>query len=248
MDKGIGDKVFLKLKEDIDALCTDNALDEAKAALALVKAAFAKLSKSDSNDQFLVLEMYYRELLWLEHNKPIAHNFELMAYYSRELEYTRHFFTRHPAQYQEYKTEALEMEDEVTSFKSDKAFSVQFTAYEKLQHYLVKRLSELEQVLSLAAKTRGGLKLQWTGEICNLVELAYGLYETGQINCGQVALTDIFRCLGDFFQMDLHRGYRHYTDIKGRKRLSQTRFLDQMRNAVLNRIEQENAYVPPVKK
>lgn len=85
-----------------------------------------------------------------------------------------------------------------------------------------------------------GRKLRWTGDSCNLIELAYGLFDFRQINDGEVDLSDVM----EVFQINLSRNFRRFTEIKRRKSISKTRFLDQMKAAVEKRIEDGDAYVP----
>jgi hypothetical protein len=73
-----------------------------------------------------------------------------------------------------------------------------FMAFERLEKWLQNEISELNGGGAVAAGIRS-LKmpiapagaLKWTGESINLVEIAYGIWLTGQVNNGQVSITEI---------------------------------------------------------
>ena len=211
--------------------------------------------------RFETLNFYFKEIIWIESNIPIGDTFELTAYYRREMEFIRHFLIRHAAQYHCFKWESMELDDshlpddcrEIAPHLllsgqdnftvTDSGLSARFITYEKLQKYLLDRLTSLEEVEMASFRTRKGIKLKWTGEACNLVELAYGIYETKQINYGQVTISDIVQCLEQTFQVNLRGGYRAFVDIRRRKRISYTHYLEQMQDAVRQRIDDADAYV-----
>jgi hypothetical protein len=95
--------------------------------------------------------------------------------------------------------------------------------------------------------SKKGRETQWTGDSCNLVELVYGVYEMRQVNNGEVDLSDLMDVFEQVFQVNLSRYFRRFTEIKRRKTISKTRFLDQMRDAVNKRIDDGDALARPVK-
>jgi hypothetical protein len=135
--------------------------------------------------------------------------------------------------------------DPVFSTSCDYVFS-KFIAYERLQ-------AELLDLVALAESEGGngqllskkGRQTKWTGDSCNLIELVYGIYETKQVNEGAVDLSDLMDVFEQCFQVNLSRYFRRFTEIKRRKSMSKTRFLDEMRAAVNKRIDDGDAFVPP---
>ena len=211
--------------------------------------------------RFRALEFYYYELMWLICNRPIGDRFEWMGYYRQELEAIRHFLNRHAAYYQLYKVKSMGLEDvlsdaaclgrwigtescAVMPIKERTELFARFIAYNKLQHYLLEQISLLWEIERAHPQGLRSKQLRWTGDICNLVELVYGLYETKQINNGEVSLTEVANCMEQLFQINLSRAYRAFINIRRRKVVSQTRFMEQMRSAILHRIDQYDAYIP----
>ncbi|HZY35953.1 MAG TPA: RteC domain-containing protein [Mucilaginibacter sp.] len=92
-----------------------------------------------------------------------------------------------------------------------------------------------------------GVDMRWTGEACNLVELIYGIYDTQQINHGKVELQDIVTWVEQGLKVNLSRFYRRFTEIKERKMISPTNYLDQMRDAILRRIDDDLKLKPKKK-
>src|SRR5690606_22728483 len=138
-------------------------------------------------------------------------------YWRCELAFIARFFTAHPFHYQYYRLGATELDglyftrgaelpdvlvpevpdvDGATGTKMGYLFA-KFMAYERLR-------SELVEVLHAPESTGGrrggrGKELRWTGESANLIELAYGLHGTKQINGGAVDIGDIVGWLEESF-------------------------------------------------
>ncbi len=89
-----------------------------------------------------------------------------------------------------------------------------------------------------------GVDMRWTGDACNLVEVIYGIFDTQQINHGKVELQDIVTWVEQGLKVNLSRFYRRFTEIKERKMISPTNYLDQMRDAILRRIDDDLALKP----
>lgn len=81
--------------------------------------------------------------------------------------------------------------------------------------------------------------LQWTGNAIDLVELIYGIYEMGCINNGEMPLKQLAPLLYRIFGVEAKDCYRFYTDIKRRKTISHTHFLEQMQKRLNERIRRD---------
>lgn len=81
--------------------------------------------------------------------------------------------------------------------------------------------------------------LQWTGNAIDLVELIYGIYEMGCINNGEMPLKQLAPLLYRIFGVEAKDCYRFYTDIKRRKTISHTHFLEQMQEKLNERIRRD---------
>ncbi|MGK6353177.1 RteC domain-containing protein [Parapedobacter sp. DT-150] len=199
----------------------------------------------------------------MESNQPIGNDGKLREYWERELAFISRFFAMQPFHYQYYRLGATELDhlyftvgaevpdvlipevpdvDGRTGTRMGYLFA-KFMAYERLQAQLLELLRAPDTGPAGVA-TRAGREMKWTGETGNLIELAYGIYETRQINDGGVDIGDIIAWLEGSFRVSLHRYYRRFSEIKRRKTISKTRFLDEMRDAVTRRIDEGDAYRP----
>ena len=121
-----------------------------------------------------------------------------------------------------------------------------FRAGEMMQDFLINRIRLLYKAPDnvLLAELLTGTKRRWTGEKINLIELAYGIFYTGQMNDGKAEINDIVSWLEESLQVDLGRAYRKFVDIRRRKTLSYTKYLDEMRNAIHLKIDENDRYKP----
>lgn len=189
----------------------------------------------------------------------------------QELNYLQRFFDQHDYEYQYYRLNATELDehfftrqknssillvhkhipvDPLFSTSHDYLFS-KIKAFKLLQDYLCSALQNLDSRTPLLLADPGqnpkpGLK--WTGDKVNLVEVIYGLFYTGQLNDGNADIADIIRWMEHNLDIDLGKAYRKFLDIRRRKTVSHTRFLDQMREGIVKRIEEDNTWKPELKK
>lgn len=213
---------------------------------------------------------FYAQLIFaserysFEVGKPVIKGKPIDQYYLKQLDYISRFFRQHEFMYQYYKMGAVELDgmyfvrgeepaglvgadlpalDSSFSTLGEYLFS-KFIALERLQDLVLEEM----QVPSLAGtgvvKSKKGRELKWTGDSCNLIELVYGVFDCKQVNGGDVDLSDLMDVFEVCFQVNLSRYFRRFTEIKRRKSISKTKFLDQMREAVNKRIDEGNAYVP----
>jgi len=209
---------------------------------------------------FYALQIFAVELGAIEDQLPVA-DLALRAVYIREqLVFIERFFRQQAFLYQYYKMDATELDklyfvrgvapldmlalelpgnDPVFSTTCDYVFA-KFMAYEKLRNHLLDLLSVKEGGGESFVSKKGKV-LKWTGDTCNLIEVAYGIYDTLQINEGDVDLTDIIDWLESTLNVNLSRFYRRFMEIKRRKVMSKTKYLDEMRTAVNKRIDDTDA-------
>ena len=211
---------------------------------------------------FVAAQIYLTEYATIYLGKPSLSNDLLHAYYEEELKRIQVFINRFGFLYQCYKLEASDL-DSVLFLRgagptgmllpgtpdADPAFSTngdylwaKFRAYERLQEYLLGALNAPEGSEPFRFIKRKGKPLKWTGDKSNLIEVAYGLFETGQLNDGKATITDVVEWLEDTLEINLSRYYRRFTEIKMRKSISPTKYLEEMRDAVLKRIEEGDAW------
>ena len=214
--------------------------------------------------KFYAWQIYYLELLNIHNRKPIGGSEQIKEYYREEMNYIIRFYQHNQFYYQYYKLEATELDtyyfvrgnetrtllipesppsDPLFSTMLDYLFS-KFIAYDKLQDYLSSQLYEPYLQTGPLWKSKKGRQLQWTGDKLNLVEIAYGIFITAQINEGDVDLSDIMDWLEQSLQVNLNRYSRRFSEIKMRKSVSKTRYLDELREALLKYINEGDAFRP----
>lgn len=135
------------------------------------------------------------------------------------------------------------------STNNDFMFS-KFRAYEMLRDFIIRRLRLLYRNPDntfinelLANKNRW-----WSGDKVELIEIAYGIYYTQRINGGKAEIGDVVQWLEDSLNIDLAQAYRMFLDIRRRKTVSYTKYLDEMREAIHRHIEESVKHRPEKKK
>jgi hypothetical protein len=194
----------------------------------------------------------------IELNKPIGSVESEVKYYKREIETMQSFFRKNAFHYQYYKTEATGF-DELFFLRSSGPLPVpssefqlddhphttpmsylfaKFIAYEHIQNQLREKIFELNnpecRKFKHADDRAAGLR--WTGDLVNMVELIYGLFLTGQLNDGNASLSEIVRWVESNLDIRIGVIQKRFAEIESRKRISPTKFLDQMQEFVLRKI------------
>lgn len=210
---------------------------------------------------FVAEQLYLTEYTVIVLGRPMSGSGLVEAYYIDELKRIQTFINRFGFLYQCYKMEAKDL-DSVLFLRgagpsgmllpetpdADPQFSTngdflwaKFIAYERLQAWLEEQLKHMRGCGEAPAPPplvpASGLK--WTGETINLVELAYGIWLTGQVNNGQVSITEIVEFLEFSFRVRIGKPHRRWQGIANRKRLGYTRFLDECKGAIERRVEEE---------
>jgi hypothetical protein len=96
------------------------------------------------------------------------------------------------------------------------------------------------QQCPLCKSEKNSPALQWTGDIVEWVELLYGLYLTKKINHGNITLKKLFREMGEIFDFDVKEFAVYFMNIKGRTDANRTKFTDEMKNALLERMSESD--------
>jgi hypothetical protein len=209
--------------------------------------------------QFIALQIYEANRYHLSLQCPAGTPVMVKAFYEEELLQVFRFFRLHAFSYQYYRCNANELDhlyfvrgaepqifpllaeiDPYPGFSTamDYPFA-KFIAYEQLQVYLLEQLTGLYGAeKQQESETKQTPTLRWTGESINLVEIAYGLWLTGQLNEGNATITDIIHGLEEMFRVKIGVAYRRWTEISGRTH-STTKFLDRMRDAVQQRVDDD---------
>lgn len=118
------------------------------------------------------------------------------------------------------------------------------TFVRKIQKYLttnnIPQVPPLTSIPETPKKEKASVPaLRWTGNAIDLVEMIYGIHEMGCINGGEIPLKQLAPILYSFFGVETKDCYRFYTDIKRRKTISHTHFLEQMQARLNERIRRD---------
>ena len=78
-------------------------------------------------------------------------------------------------------------------------------------------------------------QLKWTGNMVDFVELLYALHAVGYINGGQATLAELFREMGESFDIDVKDYSSYFRNIKNRA--ERTKFLDELRRVLTEKMD-----------
>ncbi|WP_293297354.1 RteC domain-containing protein [Pedobacter sp. UBA4863] len=220
------------------------------------------------NPRFFQWQIYYLELYTINCHKPIHNLKKLVRYLSSQIDYFDRLFLLNDFQHQYYRRSATEM-DELYFLRAEPKPSLlaipevdpnvntttsylfaKFMAYERLKTEIAQELNKIEHSsvasypIPFDKKGKRTEGFRWTGEIVNLIEIAHGIYLNRQVNEGDMGINDFFECLGNFFGVNLGVPKRGFEDLRARKRLSKTHFIDRMREAILKKIDEDDAHNP----
>lgn len=214
--------------------------------------------------KFLSPLIQERAVYQLVINQPKGTKYTLLAYYKAEMEQIAHFFKVNRFQYDYYRRDMVELDHlyfvrgvapssshycNISAFDPDFSTGMdflfaEFQAYEAVQDIILERIAQLmdPNTGSLEKKQRTDVRygLKWTGESINLVELAYGLWLTGQLNHGNASVSEIIRWLEGSLDIHIGRAYRRWTEISRRERVHATKYVDRMREAIITRLQNED--------
>jgi len=216
--------------------------------------------------RFTAEHFYAMEIFSIETARPMNDASLLKAFYEQELKYIQRFLYANKFLYAYYQFNLNDLDQSlfVRGAKPvdipvpdviglDPLFTTccdtlwgKFMAFERLEVWLRTELKELngdgsqrskDDQPSAPAGGPGGMR--WTGETINLVEIAYGIWLTGQLNNGQVSITEITEFLEVVFRVRVGKPHRRWQSLTRRKRLAAFRFVDEVKAALEKRLEEE---------
>lgn len=211
--------------------------------------------------------VFEQELYNVVVNTPLGLPEQVRGHYLGELDFIQRYFSQNAAVVDYYRRKGTDMDGvyfvpgakpngayvpDIPHIDPDLNTYMDYTfakikAYDLLRDYLV---SALDSGTAGAAGPLSRVRhkeasLYWTGDSVNLIELAYGIYATNQINGGDTTLADIVHWLESSLHVNLSRYYRRFEEIRRRKKMSKTRFIDEMRESINLRLDEGNTYTPP---
>ncbi|BAU51944.1 RteC domain-containing protein [Mucilaginibacter gotjawali] len=199
----------------------------------------------------------------LQVNKPIGTNEVQLKYFEDELKALQSFFRMNSFHYQYYRTGVNDL-DRIYFLRNAAPLSMpladvnesdwsvstpvsllfaKFIAYEHIQYFILEQITPLKYP-ELSLKAKNGVQvaeMKWTGDSINIVELAYGIWLTGQLNNGNASLNQIVRWLEAHLHVSIGVIQRRFIEIERRKRLSPTKYIDQMKEKIKQKIDSGNS-------
>ena len=213
---------------------------------------------------FYSFQIYAHEHYQLESRFPYRDGLSQIDYLKDELAYVERYFSLYSLQYQYFKFGASDL-DELYFLRSSKGESLlvpqmpdldpefstpcdylfaRFMAMEMVKDWILEKLDILTTRPGVAISSLSNIKtddLKWTGDSVNLAELAYGLWLSKQLNNGTAGIAQIFRWLEEKLNVQIGMPSKRFASIRSRKRLSRTKFLDEMKEAVLHKIDVDDS-------
>jgi hypothetical protein len=212
--------------------------------------------------KFTCLLIYHSRRALIELKRPVGSLKDTRRYFENELLLIRIFYEHHLQLYQYMLSgstyldprlfargnQDLPYDFSTTAIDTDTRFTTHYDyvvgrlqANERLRLYLLAALRDLENGHLPKEDGDARTELVWTGSKVHLIELAYALHESGQINGGTTGVSDIAAHLENLFHLKLGNVYRTFQEMRQRKKDSRTKFLDLMREKLEIRMDDLDA-------
>lgn len=216
--------------------------------------------------KFLCELLYFREVFYIEVNRPVGNRDMISDYYRQFSERIRIFFERNQLLYAYYRSgktndDALfftrdsghplllqeDTPDLDTRFCTVNSFKLgKIRAYEQLNTYLQGAVGRLENptIGNSDGQTEDERPdVTWTDAKVTLIELGYAIFSKGSVNNGNADIRLIMAALEYAFNINLGNYYTVFNqNICIRKRSSRTLYLDQLREFLERRMDEADEY------
>lgn len=208
---------------------------------------------------FIISKLIFeKEVLRIETNKPLGKTL-MRKYFEEELKKISAYPQKDIKFYQYYRSDTKEcdsiyytraskkdiFETECFLVSSDPRLSTcydykvaKIKAFEELVNYLESQIIALKNKGQIQDESQK-LKLNWTGNKIDLIELVYALHQRKVFNGGNTDIKEISTYIGKMFNIEIEENiYRSYLDLKTRKS-GHTKFLDSLSESLNQKIECE---------
>ncbi|CAH0280268.1 hypothetical protein SRABI27_03754 [Pedobacter sp. Bi27] len=210
---------------------------------------------------FCCQQIFVVERFIMERNMPQRDAEAQRLYFLAEVAYVERFFLSQPLAYEYFSLGLTELDgryflrngdgggllfpegvglDPDFSSPADYLFS-RFRAYGMLKEWVLEKLDCLTRnpnVAYVMGMETGELK--WTGDSVNLAELGYAMALSGQLNHGQAGIAQVFRWLEEKLSVNIGVPARRLASIRSRKRLSRTKFLDELKEVLEHKMDEDD--------
>lgn len=224
-------------------------------------------SKSEEIEFFKVIKpqlasklIFYNEIYNIEISKPYGSDKTIQKHYNKELRKLKIFFDENLEFYKYYRTgitcldkkyflrrkHDIRMTLDSSYFQSDYDFTTshdfkvaKIIANDNIQIYLENNIKKYQNGNQDSQNTEVNHKgLRWTGSKVALVELMYALNAQGVLNNGNLSLNEIAKNIESAFNLDIGQFNRIYLEIRSRKTMEKTNFLNSLKDNLVKRMDE----------
>ncbi|MBL4674811.1 MAG: RteC domain-containing protein [Mucilaginibacter sp.] len=209
---------------------------------------------------FMAERIYAMEIFHIESSRPLNDLTDLNAFYIQELKHAQRYLEQQRFLYAYFQADMKELDnllfirgarpadiplpdvidlDPGFGTSGDKLFA-KFRAFERLQKYLHVKLKPVLETPGPSLKLIG----KWPGEQTDLVELGYALYAWLRVRNVKVTAVQVTGWLEESLGLKVGRPHQRLSEIKMRKLLSRTRFLDELREVLNTYMQEGDAWEP----
>jgi hypothetical protein len=204
--------------------------------------------------------IFYNEIYNIEISKPSGSAKTIRKHYNKELSKLKIFFDENLEFYKYYRTGNtcldkkyflrrkydIRMTLDSSYFQSDYDFTTthdfkvaKIIANDKIQLYLEASLQKYQNGNQDNQNSEANHKgLRWTGSKVALVELMYALHAEGVLNNGNLSLNEIAKNIESAFNLDIGQFNRIYLEIRNRKTMEKTNFLNSLKDNLIKRMDE----------
>ena len=167
-----------------------------------------------------------------------SHYQYIITYYtSGKSDFDKKYFLRKNTEYPVVLEDCLALLDKNTTTGYDLILA-RYLAYTRYSDFLQTEIKCLDSDDKNTQLGDGGVFLEWTGSKIELIELMYALWAKGSINNNQITISELATSFQKMFQVELGEFYHTFSEIKNRK--NPTLFLDNLRKALNNKIDEKD--------
>lgn len=202
--------------------------------------------------------IYFNEIYNIEVGKPTGGVKAVSKYYNSEQNRLKQFYTKNSDFCKYYRTGNATLDKKyflrrkhdikllIDShfFQADYDFTTShdFTvahiiANDAIQKYIEQSRREVVKNVQENSSTSKPSFLKWTGTKVALVELLYAIHASHVINNGEISIKSIAQTAEQMFNINLGQFNRIFLEIKNRKSIEQTSFLNSLKSNLERKIE-----------
>ena len=175
---------------------------------------------------------------------------KLQAYYQRNIDFVKYYREKSTLLDEFYflrGNDNLALISDTSHFYTDAEFSTshdhtvaKIIAYDLLLAFYIEELNSLRNEQGITSKPHlknyKNQRLVWTANKIDAIELIYALKISGAINNGLIDIRALATMFEKLFNIDLGNYYHTFVEIRARK-TNQTKYIDYMRDSLLERIQ-----------